>query len=186
MLTTAFFDMRLVYGRAALLDGLREQVLQLTRNNQIFLAHMAGLMLTHPPALSLFGNLAPIRTKEHAGTINLKHSGVVPIVDLARVYALAGGLDAVNTHDRLTTSAQSREIGEQDDRNLRDAHEFIGSLRLQHQARQLPQGREADNFVALDELSSFERTQLKDAYTKWVHRILHDAIEVNHPGDVLV
>ncbi len=41
----------------------------------------------------------------HKGKIDLKHTGVVPIVDLARVYALAGAHDAVNTHDRLLSAA---------------------------------------------------------------------------------
>jgi CBS domain-containing protein len=165
MLTTVFFDMRLVYGRAALLDELRSNVLRLTRGNGIFLAHMVNLALQHQPALGLFGNLVAIRTKEHPGTIDLKHSGVVPIVDLARVYALAGGADAVNTNDRLIRAAQSREISERDARDLRDALEFIGTVRLKHQARQLAAGHDADNFVVLDELSNFERSQLKDAFS---------------------
>lgn len=165
MLTTVFFDMRLVYGRAALLDELRRDVLRLTQGNRIFLAHMVNLALQHQPALGLFGNLVPIRTKEHAGTIDLKHSGVVPIIDLARVYALAAGLQAVNTNDRLAQAAQSREISERDARDLRDALEFIGALRLKHQARRLARGQEVDNFVVLDELSNFERSQLKDAFS---------------------
>lgn len=164
MLTCVFFDLRLIYGRAALLDELRGATLAETRDNRIFLAHMVGNALKHRPPLSMFGGISTVRHGELRDAVDLKHSGIVPIVDLARVYALAGGHAAVNTHDRLMVAAQSHEISEQSARDLRDALEFLATLRLQHQARQLADGREADNFLSLAELSNFERGQLKDAF----------------------
>ena len=89
----------------------------------------------------------------------------MPIVDLARVYALAGGLEAVNTHERLLHAAESGQIGERNAHDLRDALEFVASLRIRHQARQLAGGGEADNFVEVETLSNFERSQLKDAFS---------------------
>jgi CBS domain-containing protein len=164
MLTCVFFDLRLIYGRAALLDDLRRATLAETRDNRIFLAHMVGNALKHRPPLSMFGGISTVKHGELRDAVDLKHSGIVPIVDLARVYALAGGHEAVNTHDRLMVAAQSHEISEQSARDLRDALEFLATLRLQHQARQLADGREADNFLSLAELSNFERGQLKDAF----------------------
>jgi CBS domain-containing protein len=153
-----------VHGSAALLDALRAEVLRDTRGNGIFLAHMVGNALSHEPPLGLFGGITPQRGGEHPGTINLKHHGIVPIVDLARVYALAGGHAEVNTHDRLEVASSSREVSEQSARDLRDALEFLASIRIRHQARQIGAARPADNFLLLDELSNFERTQLKDAF----------------------
>jgi CBS domain-containing protein len=164
MLTCVFFDLRCVYGRRELLDDLRRDVLQHTRGNRIFLAHMVGNALTHRPPIGLFRGISVIRSGEHRGTVDLKHSGIVPIVDLARVYALAGGHEAVNTHDRLLVAGDGREVSEGSARDLRDALEFLGGLRLQHQSRQIDAGVDADNFLRLDELSSFERDQLKDAF----------------------
>ena len=164
MLTCVFFDLRCVYGNATLVDGLRKSVLASTRGNRIFLAYMVGNALKHRPPLSMFGGLSTVRHEEARDAIDLKHSGVVPIVDLARVYALAGGHEAVNTHDRLATAALGGEISEQGARDLRDALEFLGSLRLRHQTSRLAQGQEPDNFLLLSELSNFERTQLKDAF----------------------
>jgi CBS domain-containing protein len=164
MLTCVFFDLRLIHGRASLVDDLRRHVLKQTQANRIFLAYMVGNALTHRPPLSLFGGLSPIRSGTHRDTIDLKHSGIVPIVDLARIYALAGGHAAVNTHDRLAVAAESKEISAQSAHDLRDALEFVSSLRIRHQARQLASGAQADNFITLDELSNFERSQLKDAF----------------------
>jgi CBS domain-containing protein len=164
MLTCVFFDLRVVYGRSSLLDELRHYVLAHTRGNGIFLAYMVGNALSRQPPLGLFGRLSPARTGEHRGTIDLKHLGIVPVVDLARVYALAGGHEAVNTHDRLEVAAQSGEISERSAHDLRDALEFLAATRIRHQARQLEAGLPADNFLRLAELSNFERTQLKDAF----------------------
>jgi CBS domain-containing protein len=164
MLTCVFFDLRAIHGAAALLDGLRRDVLRRTRDNRIFLAFMVGNALKHRPPLGLFGGISTVRAGELRDVVDLKHSGIVPIVDLARIYALAGGHEAVNTHERLAVAADSGEISAQSARDLRDALEFLGGLRIAHQARQIEQGLAADNMLSLSELSNFERTQLKDAF----------------------
>jgi CBS domain-containing protein len=86
-------------------------------------------------------------------------------VDLARVYALAGGHAEVNTHDRLQAAAAGGAISASSAHDLRDALEFIATLRLKHQARQLDDGTAPDNHLSLTEISNFERTQLRDAFT---------------------
>ena len=42
--------------------------------------------------------------------------------------------------------------------------EFIGSLRMRHQAYELRAGKKADNFVSPDDLSPLERGHLKEAF----------------------
>lgn len=164
MLTCVFFDMRAVHGNAGLLEDLRRSVLRQTRGNTIFLAHMVGNALLRQPPLGMFKGISTIRSGEHKGTIDLKHHGVVPIVDLARVYALAGGDNDINTHDRLTAAAASGGLNEKNARDLQDALEFLAFLRIQHQARQMAADQTPDNHINPDDLSNFERHQLKDAF----------------------
>ncbi|WP_082668403.1 putative nucleotidyltransferase substrate binding domain-containing protein [Tepidimonas taiwanensis] len=164
MLTCVFFDQRFVYGERQLLDTLRTEVLQRTPGQRIFLAHMVSNALTHQPPLGWLGGIHTIRRGEHEGTIDLKHSGIVPIIDLARIYALAGGIAAVSTRERLQAAASSGEISAERTRDLIDALDFLSALRIQHQARRLAQGQTADNFLRLDELSELERRHLKDAF----------------------
>jgi CBS domain-containing protein len=164
MYTSVFFDVRGLHGRFDLLDRLRAQVLADTRGNGIFLAHLVGNALANRPPTGLFGRLAPDRKGEHRGTIDLKLQGLVPIVDLARVYALAGGHPEVNTQARLSRAPEGGLISAGSARDLAESHEFLGNLRLQHQARQLDAGVPADNYLPLKDLSSFERAQLKDAF----------------------
>jgi len=164
MLTCVFFDQRLVYGKRELLDTLRKDVLTRSREQSIFLAFMVGNALTHQPPLNWLGNLSLIKSGENEGTIDLKHTGIVPIVDLARVYALAGGSPAVNTRERLENAAASGEITEQRVRDLLDALEYLSTLRIQHQARRMSEGHAADNFLRPDELSNLERGHLREAF----------------------
>ncbi|TSE21553.1 Hypoxic response protein 1 [Tepidimonas alkaliphilus] len=164
MLTCVFFDQRFVAGERGLLETLRAEVLARTPGQRIFLAHMVANALTHTPPLNWLGRIQTLRDGEHAGAIDLKHSGIVPIVDLARVYALAGGIAAVNTRERLLRGADSGEISPDRARDLVDALEFLSTLRVRHQARQLEAGHAANNHLRPAELSALERRHLKDAF----------------------
>ena len=164
MLTCVFFDLRAIHGEAALLDSLRTEVLVHTKGNSLFLAHMVSNALKHRPPLGMFGTISLIKGGKNPGTIDLKHGGIVPIVDLARIYALAAGVSIANTHDRLELCAQAGEVSAQSARDLRDALEFLAKLRIAHQARQIQRDQSPDNFLALQELSNFERNHLKNAF----------------------
>jgi CBS domain-containing protein len=180
MLTCVFFDLRAIHGKAELIDSLREEVAQRTKGNSLFLAHMVSNALKHRPPLGLFGRITLIKEGEGARAIDLKHSGIVPIVDLTRVYALAAGVTVANTHDRLEVSSQAGEVSAQSARDLRDALEFLGKLRIAHQSRQMAQGKAPDNFLALEELSNFERSHLKDAFE--VVQTLQEVLQQRYSG----
>ena len=164
MLSSIFFDLRPVRGDEGLFNQLQSHVLQTTRGNTIFLAYMAANALQHRPPLGFFRTFVLIHGGEHDDTFDIKHRGIVPITDLARVYALSEGLKPVNTTERLRAAieagALSRDMGE----SLEDALELIASLRIRHQAEQIRQGRPPDNFLPPESLSSLEREHLKDAF----------------------
>ena len=61
--------------------------------------------------------------------------------------------------------AAGGEVSSSGAHDLRDALEFVSSLRIRHQARQIKQGIAADNFMSPDDLSHFERSHLKDAFS---------------------
>ncbi len=164
MLTCVFFDVRHIYGDDSLFQELRQFVLDKARGNSIFLAHMTSNALSHQPPLGFFRNFVLIRGGEHDQTFDLKHNGIIPIVDLARVYALASGVEAVNTRERLSASVSGGEVSRSGARDLIDALAFIADVRLKHQARQLRSGEAANNFVSPHYLSDFERSHLKDAF----------------------
>jgi CBS domain-containing protein len=64
----------------------------------------------------------------------------------------------------LEGAAASGEVSVQSARDLGEALEFIARIRIRHQARQIAAGQAPDNFLALQELSNFERSHLKEAF----------------------
>lgn len=164
MLASVFFDLRAVHGQADLLAELMAQVLQRTRGNTLFLGHLVANALKTRPPLGLFGGITLIKDGAHAQTLDLKHSAIVPIIDLARIAALAGGLPAVNSAQRLQQAGQAGVLSPGMARDLGDALAFLSRVRIVHQARQVGSEQAPDNFLRLQELSDFERTHLKNAF----------------------
>jgi CBS domain-containing protein len=164
MHATIFFDLRHVHGAASLTRTLQSFVLEQTAQNSIFLACLTTNALDARPPLGFFRQFVLNEHGGHEDTLDLKHNGVVPIVDLARIYALAHGVSAVNTEERLQRLADAGHMNADDASDLHDAHAFMSRVRLEHQAAQIGRGETPNNYVAPDALSDFDRRHLKDAF----------------------
>jgi CBS domain-containing protein len=163
MLASVMFDLRPIHGDVALYEPLRSTVLSNACQNSIFIAHMTGNCLTHRPSLGWFGRLRTESRGERRGTIDLKHAGVVPIVDIARLYALSVQSPAVNTIERLTTDLDSPVLSLKGAKKLLDAYETISRVRLLHQVQQISRSENPSNFVDPAHLSTAERDRLRRA-----------------------
>ena len=175
MYCSVWFDLRPVHGTKSLFDELHRMIVSKAKDNRIFQAYMVGNALTHHVPLGFFKNFVMIRGGEHDKTLDLKHNGVVPIVDLARIHALANGVESVNTYERLNAVKAFPSISNQGASDLLDAFEFISITRLKHQVRQIRRGETPDNFLQPESLSAFERSHLKDAFS--VIKNLQGALE---------
>jgi CBS domain-containing protein len=164
MLASVMFDLRPIGGTTSLFADLQEDTLKAAEANSIFVAHMIGNSLKHTPPLGLLRGFATIRSGEHKNTLDMKHNGVVPIVDLGRVYALQGQLTAVNTRARLEEAGAAGVLSPSGARDLLDAYDLIAETRLLHQSRQIKRGEAPDNYMELAELSDFERSHLRNAF----------------------
>ncbi len=165
MHASIFFDMRHIDGDANLTQTLHASVLRKAESNTIFHAMMNENAQQHTPPLGFFKTFVLETDGDHNQTLELKKRGTIPIVDIARNCALAAGIDAVNTLERLhalpQTGGMSFELAE----SLVDAHEFIAGIRLEAQASEIRHGRKPDNHLDPDALSPLVRHQLKDAFT---------------------
>lgn len=164
MLASVMFDLRPIGGTVALFDNLQDQTLAKAAKNSIFVAHMISNSLKHTPPLGLLRGFATIRSGEHKNQLDLKHNGVVPVVDLGRVYALQGSLTPVNTRARLETAMGAGVLSQSGGQDLLDAYDLIAETRLEHQARQIKAGNAPDNYLAPADLSDFERSHLRNAF----------------------
>lgn len=178
MLSSIFFDLRVVHGDAALFDQLQQHVLPQCQSNQIFIAYLAANALKHRPPLGFFRTFVLVHDGEHDDTLDLKHRGIVPITDIARVLALSAGIGAVNTRERLQQCREQGALGREMADNLLDALEYIALLRIRHQAGQIRRGEAADNYVPPKALSELEREYLKDAFK--VIRTMQELLETRY------
>ena len=83
------------------------------------------------------------------------HRGVGAVVDLVVGYS---------GQDRLEAGCKAGKLSQDGMEDLRDALEFITRVRLRHQAYQISNGLELDNFIVPEQLTSLERRHLKDAF----------------------
>ena len=164
MLASVMFDLRPIGGDASLFRNLQAETLEAASKNSIFVAHMISNSLKHAPPLGLLRGFATIRSGDYKNHVDMKLGGVVPVTDLARVYALKGRLTAVNTRERLSAAESAGIISVSGARDLIEAYDLIARLRLENQAALVRMGRKPDNFLAPSDLSDFERSHLRDAF----------------------
>jgi CBS domain-containing protein len=164
MLASVMFDLRPIGGAFDLFADLHTDTLALAQANSIFVAHMIANSLKHTPPLGLLRGFATIRSGEHRNTLDLKHNGVVPVVDLARVYSLQGKLSQANTRARLKAAEAAGVLSPSGAQDLLDAYDLIAETRLEHQTRLVKSGDDPDNYLPPSSLSDFERSHLRDAF----------------------
>ncbi len=174
MLASVMFDLRPIGGDHGLFADLKERTLEKASGNSIFVAHMIANSLKHQPPLGLLRGLATIRSGEHRNQLDLKLNGVVPIVDLGRVYTLQGKLSPANTRARIEAAVANKNLSASGGADLLDAYDLISTMRLEHQARQVKAGKAPNNYLDPSDLSDFERSHLRDAFV--VVRTLQSAI----------
>ncbi|MCM2310392.1 MAG: DUF294 nucleotidyltransferase-like domain-containing protein [Steroidobacteraceae bacterium] len=163
-LAVNFFDMRTVWGEESLRQQLMAAILPETVGSKVFLAYLAGHALGNQPPLGFFRGFVVARSGAHEGMVDLKKRGLLPIVDLARIYSLSGGIDAVATQQRLRESATRGSLTAEGAETLHGAFDLIWTLRARRHAAQLRGHAPVDNFVAPESLTSMERRHLKDAF----------------------
>lgn len=103
-LADIFFDFQPVYGATPLAAELRRHVTALMRGNVAFLQEINLDQAAYGTALGLFGRL---RTDQD-GEIDVKHGGLLPLVNAVRILSLRDGVAVTSTLGRL---AALREIG---------------------------------------------------------------------------
>jgi CBS domain-containing protein len=163
-LASNLFDLRVVHGEAALARPLRALIVNLAPRHETLLTHLVANGCASPPPLGFFRQLLVTSSGEHEGELDLKRHGILPIVDLARIHALAAGVGETGTLARLRAADGKALLSHDGSATLGSAFEFLLALRTRHQVEQLASGRPADNYVAPACLSAADRRHLRDVF----------------------
>ncbi|MFA0085173.1 DUF294 nucleotidyltransferase-like domain-containing protein [Vibrio sp. 10N.261.51.F12] len=159
-----FFDLDGVYGKLKWAEQLNSFIVRRARRNNRFLACLARNALNRKPPLGFFKDFVMEKDGQHNNSINLKRRGTAPLADLIRVHALAVGSRSTNSFERLDDIHDAGILPKGRARDLKDAMEFISMVRISHQAMDVQMGIAPDNNIEPENLSDFERRNLKDAF----------------------
>jgi CBS domain-containing protein len=134
------------------------------RGNPDLLRLLARFALQFRPPTGFLRDFVVEHSGERRGQLDIKHGGMIPIVDLARWAGLAAGAASGSTVDRLRAAEAAGTLESTDARTLAEAFGFIFSLRLDHQVEQLRRGGVPDDFIDPKTLNPLARSYLKEAF----------------------
>jgi CBS domain-containing protein len=159
-----FFDLYGVYGRPKWAEQLNAFILRKAKKNNRFLACLARNALNRTPPLGFFKDFVMEKDGRHKNSINLKRRGTAPLADLIRVHGLAIGSQSQNSFDRLEDIIEAGILPSSRGKDLQHAMELISMVRIRHQGLDIESDQEPDNNIEPENMSDFERRNLKDAF----------------------
>ena len=125
---------------------------------------LARFALSFRPPTGFLRDFVVEHSGERRGQLDLKHGGLIPIVDLARWAGMAAGLASAPTLERLRAAEAAGTMESAEAQTLTEAFGFISSLRLDHQVDQLRRGEAPDDFIAPKTLNPLARSYLREAF----------------------
>ena len=161
--STIYFDLRVVWGDEQGCEQLRRGILGQVADNRLFQRMMADNALRHRPPVGRFREFVLERKGGDKATLDLKVQGLTPFVDGARLLALANGISANNTLERLRQLVALEVIEPLDGAAYEEAYHFIQQTRMQQHQLQTRENRPYSNRVDPDSLNQLDRRILREA-----------------------
>lgn len=162
--SSIYFDLRVVWGNEQGCEQLRRGLLEQVANNRIFQRMLADNALRQRPPVGRLREFVLTRQgDDKAATLDLKVQGLTPFVDGARLLALAHGIGACNTLERLRELVAKGVIDALDGAAYEEAYHFIQQTRMQQHQRQTRDNLPYSNRVDPDSLNHLDRRILRES-----------------------
>ena len=162
--SSIYFDLRVVWGDEQGCEQLRQSLLDQVADNRIFQRMMADNALRQRPPVGRLREFVLTRQgNDKAATLDLKVQGLTPFVDGARLLALANGIGACNTLERLRQLVTKGVIEPLDGAAYEEAYHFIQQTRMQQHQRQARDNLPYSNRVDPDSLNHLDRRILRES-----------------------
>jgi CBS domain-containing protein len=157
------FDSRVIAGDPGLADSF-SSLRSRARGAGPFLTLLAKHASDFRPPLGFMGRLQTDRGGDHSGTFDLKAGAILPIVQFARIHALAIDAQVVDTIGRLEAAAAAGEVSAELASMLIEGYELATTIRLEHQGSRWRAGEEPDNRIDPGELTSWRRMGIREVF----------------------
>jgi len=155
-----FFDFRAVYGESRLTNDLYRHIQEVIKSHPAFFIYMTGNIQRLKPPLGIFGNILVGATKSQPESFDSKRA-MIPLIDIARLYALKEGIRETGTLDRFSRLFNIGMIREDRFEERTEAFKLLMMLRFRHQVEQITKNKVPDNFINPEALSPVEVAMLK-------------------------
>ena len=156
---SVFFDLRAVAGNAAWVAPLKANIALLVPSHPLFLRALVENHLTHGVPLNWLGQLQGQDEQGHE-VIDLKLQGTGLWVEAARIMALAQGISATSTRQRLQLAGTRMHVSEPEVQAWLDSFDYLQLLRLHAQAKPADASPNR-NWLRLDRITAVDRQLLK-------------------------
>lgn len=162
--SSIYFDLRVVWGDEQGCEQLRQGLLEQVADNRIFQRMLADNALRQRPPVGRLREFVLTRQgNDKAATLDLKVQGLTPFVDGARLLALANGVGACNTLERLRQLVAKGVIEPLDGAAYEEAYHFIQQTRMQQHQRQARDNLPYSNRLDPDSLNHLDRRILRES-----------------------
>ena len=160
-----FFDLRPLAGNVALAAPLRTLISERARGLPRFARQLAENAMRNRAPINWHGGIDTTRENGRDG-VDLKLHGTALFVDVARLYALVHGAEAVGTRERFEAVAPLLNVQANECATWVGAFEFLQMLRLRRQMSDVGarNGVGNPNWIAMDSLNDVDRRVLKEAF----------------------
>lgn len=176
-------DFRAVWGAEGLARTLRRHMLDTVKANRSFLRGLATESEVAGVALGFFDRFILVRDDElHQGTLNLKQSGLLPLVEAVRIVAFRDGIAAPSTLGRIDALAETGYLDRDEQDYLSGAYHHLAGLILRHQVAAARAGGEVSYYVDPERLTRREKDMLVDCF-KAIRRF-RDRVRAELTGDI--
>ncbi len=161
-----FFDFCGAYGEVQWAAELRETVTEMAKASPAFLRGVSEEISGAHVALGWFGHFLTEKSDpDHRGEVNLKYRGTLPLVSNLRLLALAHGVSATGTRERIDQLHDAGVLNNDERDYLAGAFRHITMLLLRQQLADFQDpARKVSNFVRPGKLSARERDMLVDSF----------------------
>ena len=162
--SSIYFDLRTIWGPDEGCEQLREELLGRVASNSLFQKMLAENALRQRPPVGRFRDFVVARSGADKDTLDLKVQGLTPFVDGARLLALANGIGAVGTLERLRALIAKGVIDALDGAAYEEAYHFIQQTRMQQHQLQARDELPYSNRVDPDHLNHLDRRILRESF----------------------
>ena len=161
---TLVFDATPLVGEFPLFFGLKRFFLEKIQEYHNVIRQMFEEEAGHKVPLGMFNKFIVEKSGPHKGKLNLKRSGLIFVVEAARVLALKEGIGEVSTLDRIRALKEKHAISAQDAEYAEHAFHILVHYALQTQVQYWQKGEPISYWLDPYELSAHDRDMLRYAF----------------------